>query len=94
MTTDPARASKRAESFSVAVETMFINDVVKEHARVLHEAERRKRREELLEEDASQEFNAAQFAANGPQAGTKNINKSSVSILLLRVNSCCLHTCM
>lgn len=48
-------------------ETMFVGDVVEEHARVLHEAERRMRREELLEEDGSQEFDAAQFAANGPQ---------------------------
>lgn len=39
-TTDPTKATKQSEDFSVPVTVMFIADVVEEHARVLHEAER------------------------------------------------------
>lgn len=46
---------------------MFIADVVEEHARVLHEAERRMKKEELLDDSSSGPFNAAKFAAHGPQ---------------------------
>lgn len=68
ITTDPTKATKRSEDFSVPVGAMFIGDVVEEHARVLHEAERRMKREEMLEgEDSSVAFDAAKFAANGPQ---------------------------
>lgn len=67
-TVDPTQATKRTEDFFVPVECMFISDVVEEHARVLQEAERRMRREEILGgDDASAGFNAAAFAANGPQ---------------------------
>lgn len=67
-TTDPTKATKRPEDFSVPVGVIFIGDVVEEHARVLQEAERRMKREELLDEDdTSSAFNPAKLAANGPQ---------------------------
>lgn len=69
VTVDSTKATKRTEDFSVPVEAMFVADVVEEHARVLAEAERRMKREELLDgDDASTAFDAAKFAANGPQA--------------------------
>ncbi|CAM9223436.1 unnamed protein product, partial [Hapterophycus canaliculatus] len=69
-TTDPSKATKRSEDWSIPVEPMFITDVVAEHARVLHEAERRMKREEVLDDSSSVPFNAAQFAVNGPQEFT------------------------
>lgn len=48
---------------------MFVGDVVAEHARVLHEAERRMKKEELVDDSSSAAFDAAKFAANGPQVG-------------------------
>lgn len=66
-TTDPSEATKRPEDWSVPVEVMFIADVVEEHARVLHEAERRMKKEELLDDSSSGPFDAAKFAAHGPQ---------------------------
>lgn len=66
-TTDPSKATKLSEDWSIPVEPMFIADVVAEHARVLHEAERRMKREEVLDDSSSGPFNAAQFAVDGPQ---------------------------
>lgn len=51
------------------VETMFVADVVAEHARVLEEAERRMRKEELLDDSSLGPFDPAKFSANGPQVG-------------------------
>ena len=67
-TIDPTKATKQLQDFTVPVGSMFIADVVEEHARVLQEAERRMRREELLaEDDSSVAFDADKFAADGPQ---------------------------
>ena len=66
-TTDPSAATKRPEDWSVPVEAMFVADVVAEHARVLQEAERRMKKEELLEDCSSEAFDAAKFSAQGPQ---------------------------
>lgn len=67
-TIDPTKATKQLQDFTVPVGSMFIADVVEEHARVLQEAERRMRREEmLLEDDSSAAFDADKFAADGPQ---------------------------
>lgn len=66
-TTDPSKATKRTEDWAIPVDTMFVPDVVEEHARVLQEAERRMKKEELLDDSSSGPFDAAKFAANGPQ---------------------------
>lgn len=66
-TTDPAKATKISVEWSMPVEAMFIADVVAEHARVLDEAERRMRREELLDDSSAGPFDPAKFSANGPQ---------------------------
>lgn len=76
-TTDPSKATKHSEEWSMPVETMFIADVVEEHARVLEEAERRMRKEELLDDSSLGPFDPAKFSANGPQvSGRKNSVKS------------------
>lgn len=64
---DPTLASKRQGEFNVPLASMFIDDVVEEHARVLQEAERRMKQQEMIADDASGEFNFAQLANNGPQ---------------------------
>ncbi|CAM9631266.1 unnamed protein product, partial [Pylaiella littoralis] len=69
-TTDPSKATKHFEEWSMPVETMFIADVVQEHARVLEEAERRLRQEELLDDSSLGPFDPASFSANGPQEFT------------------------
>lgn len=66
-TTDPSKATKRSEEWSTPVETMFIADVVEEHARVLEEAARRMRKEELLDDSSLGPFDPVKFSANGPQ---------------------------
>ncbi|CAM9395173.1 unnamed protein product, partial [Ectocarpus sp. 12 AP-2014] len=79
-TTDPSNATKRSEDWSVPVETMFVGDIVAEHARVLHEAERRMKKEELVDDSSSATFDAAKFAANGPQQEFTTIERRLMAL--------------
>ncbi|CAM9963332.1 unnamed protein product [Ectocarpus sp. 6 AP-2014] len=79
-TTDPSNATKRSEDWSVPVEAMFVGDVVAEHARVLHEAERRMKKEELVDDSSSAAFDAAKFAANGPQQEFTTIERRLMAL--------------
>lgn len=81
-TIDPTLATKRSEDFLVPAGVMFISDVVAEHSRVLHEADRRMKREELLNDDSSRDFNAAQFAANCPQVPVVVCTGGKICLLL------------
>ncbi|CAM9295450.1 unnamed protein product [Ectocarpus sp. 13 AM-2016] len=79
-TTDPSNATKRSEDWSVPVETMFVGDIVAEHARVLNEAERRMKKEELVDDSSSATFDAAKFAANGPQQEFTTIERRLMAL--------------
>ena len=63
------------------MEAMFVADVVEEHARVLHEAERRMKKEELLDDSSSGPFDAAKFAAHGPQVYTQPATEKATALV-------------
>lgn len=70
------------------VEAMFVADVVEEHARVLQEAERRMKKEELLDDSSSGPFDAAKFAAHGPQVRLLLSMSAVLSLFLGSLDVC------